>query len=115
MPKLELHPMTPEEEALVVRMREALKGARVGELVKLDPELMQAINDAALAAATPAIMEIRKRERRLSWLHSPTSNNVDGYEWGIYRVKWENGRAAQVLQTNGDFSDLDAAIEANGD
>ncbi len=47
---------------------------------------------------------------RLHWLHSPASNNVDGYEWGIYRVKWENGRAAEVWQTYSDFSDLDAAM-----
>lgn len=46
---------------------------------------------------------------RLAWLHSSESNDVDGYEWGIYRVKWENGRAAEVWQTAADFSDLDAA------
>lgn len=48
-------------------------------------------------------------ELRLAWLHGPGSTNVEGYEWGIYRVKWENGQAAEVWQTASDFSDLDAA------
>ena len=47
---------------------------------------------------------------RLRWLHSPASHNVNGYEWGIFRVKWVNGQAAEVWQTNADFSDLDAAM-----
>jgi hypothetical protein len=47
--------------------------------------------------------------QRLAWLHSAGSYNVDGYEWGIYRVKWENGKAVEVWQTNADFSDLDSA------
>ncbi len=47
--------------------------------------------------------------QRLAWLHSVGSYDVDGYEWGIYRVKWENGQAAEVWQTNADFSDLDKA------
>ncbi len=51
-----------------------------------------------------------KAQRRLEWLHSPESNNVDGYEWGVYRVKWEHGKAVEVWHTNSDFSDLDAAM-----
>lgn len=47
--------------------------------------------------------------QRLAWLHSGASNDVNGYEWGIYRVKWENGQAAEVWQTASNFSDLDAA------
>ena len=57
--------------------------------------------------------EITEDSARLHWLHSPGSNNVDGYEWGIYRVKWTNGKAAEVWQTNADFSDLDAARRAS--
>lgn len=58
--------------------------------------------------SAPSVQVVEKR--RLDWLHSPASNNVDGYEWGIFRVKWVNGQAAEVWQTNSDFSDLDAAI-----
>jgi hypothetical protein len=54
----------------------------------------------------------RKGSARLRWLHSPPSLDVDGYEWGIFRVKWVNGQAAEVWQTNADFSDLDAAMSA---
>ena len=56
------------------------------------------------------LTQLRRDAERLAWLHSAGSNNVDGYEWGIYRVKWVNGRAVEVWQTNSDFSDLDAAI-----
>ena len=47
---------------------------------------------------------------RLHWLHSPASNNVNGYEWGIYRLKWQNGKPVEVCQTLADFSDLDEAM-----
>ena len=54
--------------------------------------------------------------RRLLWLHdcSTGTTDADGCEWGIYRVKWVNGQAAEVWQTNSDFSDLDAAMERDG-
>lgn len=61
-----------------------------------------------------ALTDEQRALARLEWLHSPASNNVDGYEWGIYQVKWENGRAVQVCQTFSDFSDLDAAMVASG-
>lgn len=54
--------------------------------------------------------DARRALARLAWLHSSGSHNVGGYEWGIYRVKWVNGRAAEVWQTDADFSDLDAAM-----
>lgn len=59
------------------------------------------------AESTPTVAE-----QRLAWLHSRESNDVNGYEWGIYRVKWENGKAVEVWQTASDFSDLDAARAA---
>lgn len=57
--------------------------------------------------------DFEKCHARLHWLHSCSENTVDaeGYEWGIYRVKWENGKAAEVLATLSDFSDLDAEME----
>lgn len=55
-----------------------------------------------------------KAQRRLDWLHSPESNNVDGWMWGIFRVKWNaSGGVASLLHTNADFSDIDAAILAS--
>ena len=53
-----------------------------------------------------------EHERRFSFLHR-TNLDKAGYEWGVYRVKWVDGRAVDVLQTNSDLSDLDAAIEAD--
>jgi hypothetical protein len=54
--------------------------------------------------------------RRLLWLHDCSTGTTDaeGYEWGIYRVKWNGGQAVEVWQTNSDFSDLDAAMERDG-
>lgn len=51
--------------------------------------------------------------KRLHWLHDCSTGQTDaeGYEWGIYRVKWVDGRAVDVKQTMADFSDLDAEME----
>lgn len=56
---------------------------------------------------------LRIAERRLKWLHDCSTGQTDpeGYEWGIYRVKWENGVAVSVQCTNSDHSDLDAEME----
>lgn len=107
MPKLELQRLTPEARALAARVGELLKGAKVGETVTLPPDLAQAINDSVREATAPAILA----RRRMEWLHSRDAVNVDGYEWGVFRVKWENGRAVEVLQTLADGSDLDAAMQ----
>lgn len=50
--------------------------------------------------------------KRMKWLHDCTTGQTDpeGYEWGIYRVKWENGQAVSVMQTRSDFIDLDAEM-----
>ena len=50
--------------------------------------------------------------KRLHWLHDCSTGQTDleGYEWGIYRVKWVDGRAVDVKATNSDFSDLDAEM-----
>ena len=51
--------------------------------------------------------------KRLHWLHDCSTGQTDaeGYEWGIYRVKWVDGRAVDVKQTMADFSDLDAEMD----
>lgn len=56
--------------------------------------------------------ELHKNEARLKWLHDCSTGQTDseGYEWGIYRVKWERGQAVSVMQTNSDLSDLDAEM-----
>jgi hypothetical protein len=105
MPLVELNPLTAEQEALVSRVRELLKDAKPGETVTLPPDLVQAMDDAARDATLA--------RRRLQWLHSPASSDVDGWEWGIFRVKWENGSPANVQHTYSDFSDLDAAIQGS--
>lgn len=53
--------------------------------------------------------ELKKHRARFKWLHDCSTGQTDpeGYEWGIYRVKWESGKAVSVLQTNSDLSDLD--------
>jgi len=62
--------------------------------------------------------ELRKYRERMEWLHdcSTGCKDLDGFEWGIYRVKWnEHGQAEQVWQTNSDFSDLDAEMAREED
>lgn len=55
-----------------------------------------------------------KAQRRLEWLHSSESNDVDGWTWGVYRVKYdEAGQMVSALHTFSDFSDLDAAMAAS--
>ena len=54
-----------------------------------------------------------KNEARLHWLHDCSTGQFDeeGFEWGIWRVKMENGRPARVMATCSDLSDLDAEME----
>lgn len=83
-----------------------------GWALKPGPDNMHAIALAAWNAAKDAAAS--NAARRLAWLHSTKSDDVDGYCWGVFRVKWENGQVAQVLQTLGDMSDLDAAMAQTG-
>lgn len=59
----------------------------------------------------------KRAEARLHWLHDCSNGTTDseGYEWGIYRVKWVNGQATEVLATLSDFSDLDAEMKREAD
>lgn len=79
----------------------------------------QAHRIAQLRAAADEIDWLRAQletmaryKRRMEWLHDCSTGCTDpaGFEWGIYRVKWENGKAVQVWHTNSDFSDLDAEM-----
>lgn len=52
---------------------------------------------------------------RLQWLHSPASGSVDGWEWGIFKVKWGKHEGEhQIRHTFADFSDLDEAMASSG-
>jgi hypothetical protein len=67
---------------------------------------------AAGVPTTEPVAPIARDAVRLRWLHSQASCSPDaeGYEWGVYRVRWEDGRPASVLATLSDSSDLDAVI-----
>ena len=65
------------------------------------PDAMQDVRDA--------MHVLRTHKDRLDWLHSTKAKDDAGYEWGVFRVKWENGRAVEVWQTNAAMDDLDAA------
>jgi len=58
------------------------------------------------------VESLERYKRRMEWLHdcSTGCTDAEGFEWGIYRVKWENGHPVRVWQTNSDFSDLDAEM-----
>jgi hypothetical protein len=59
----------------------------------------------------PATVAQPVAEKRLQWLHSPASGNVDGWEWGIFKVKWGSREGEhQIRHTFADFSDLDEAM-----
>jgi hypothetical protein len=54
------------------------------------------------------ISELERYQKRLEWLHDGGGKDADGFEWGVFRVKWsEQGQPEQVWQTLSDFSDLD--------
>lgn len=66
----------------------------------------------AQAIARAGIAEAEAMRKRMDFLHSAASVDADGYEWGVFRVKWENGRAVDVQRARADHSDLDATIAA---
>jgi hypothetical protein len=103
-----LGPLSPELQALMSEAHEALKNAEVGKLAPFPPGLMDRIEGA--------LHDEYVARRRLEWLHSSGSYDVDGWEWGIFRVRWLNngaGNVAEVQQTLANFSDLDAAITSS--
>ncbi len=63
---------------------------------------------------TLAAMRQPTDTERLKWLHAGSGTDADGYEWGVFRVKWDQyGRPIEVLQTLSDMSDLDAEMRRN--
>jgi hypothetical protein len=53
---------------------------------------------------------LSKDAERLKFLHQCTQTDQDGYEWGVFRVKWWRGNPESVLATLADSSDLDKFI-----
>jgi len=86
---------------------EAERDALQGECERLSDAARLATIDLA------GVAELQRDSRRLHWLHSQASckPDIQGCEWGIWRVSWEGGRASHVWATNSDFSDLDAAMQ----
>ena len=88
------------------------KTAQIASLQN-DAFTAHALNESRCAAIAKECEELRKDRERLHWLHDCSTGTTDpeGCEWGIYRVKWVNGKAVEVWATNSDFSDLDAEME----
>lgn len=84
-------------------------GWTLPKAVDIKPQQHSELAPANLLADWP---ELLKYKARMVWLHdcSSGSTDPDGCEWGIYRVKWKDGKAIEVWQTNSDFSDLDAEM-----
>ncbi len=73
------------------------------------------IIDAQFSAYAATAKDAEKNGARLAWLHTGGDRDAEGYEWGIYRVKWsQHGQPVDVRATLSDFSDLDAAMSATG-
>lgn len=106
-----------EDGYWVLRFTEALNAhsATASIAVPLNPAALDQ-RTVARDATSEQIEGWRRDSERLHWLHSEASNIKDGdlYEWGIYRVRWSvYGDISGCLQTNADFSDLDAAMKAS--
>jgi hypothetical protein len=77
------------------------------------------IREASLAV-TPIAPEVQAMDpneilrcaARLHWLHNNTYVDAEGYEYGVAKVKFENGQPVSVLWTYADHRDVDAAIAA---
>ena len=101
-----IHIATHELKSRIAAL-EAERDALQGECERLSDAARLATIDLA------GVAELQKDSRRLHWLHSQASckPDIQGCEWGIWRVSWEGGRASHVWATNSDFSDLDAAMK----
>jgi len=101
--------MNKERMAIEARIAalEAEREGLQGECERLSDAVRLATIDLA------GVAELQRDSRRLHWLHSQASckPDIQGCEWGIWRVSWEGGRASHVWATNSDFSDLDAAMK----
>lgn len=49
-------------------------------------------------------------DERMKWLHSAEAIDKEGYEWGVFRVRYEHGNLKECWRTNSDSSDVDAVM-----
>lgn len=100
--------MTPNQKAREMAVKAAEKLLETNHIFPDDVEPV-----ANLILSAIPLEELLQCQKRLAWLHdcSGPLTDSDGYEWGIYRVKWQNGDPVVVWQTLSDFSDLDAEME----
>jgi hypothetical protein len=73
---------------------------------------MAAEEQARAEAAERRAAEAEKDAERLRWLHNNTYKDTEGYEYGVAKIKFENGQPVSVLWTYSDHRDVDAAIDA---
>lgn len=60
------------------------------------------------------VRELRAYRERMEWLHRGNDKDAEGFEWGVFRVKWDaQGQPVSVLHTLTDLTDLDAAMGAS--
>lgn len=83
--------------------------------MKISNELLEKLRSqrwtSSYREGVDELEEIMKCALRLRWLHTGGERDAEGFEWGVFRVKWDaHGRPSQVWQTNSDFSDLDEEI-----
>lgn len=74
----------------------------------------QQLRERISQVVVPLIHVGRKDSARMRFLHTNGPNNPDkeGFEWGVYRVKWGfDGHPVQVLQTLADCTDLDRVMQ----
>jgi hypothetical protein len=64
-----------------------------------------------LAAANERVRALSADAERYRFLHECTQVDQDGYEWGVFRVMWSQGKPESVLATLSDGSDLDKFME----
>lgn len=114
VPLTTLRDRTKELEAEITRLKAEFSSfdQRAGELTL---KLANAKAEAAESFRAQA-SACKADEARLRWLHTGSGKDLDGYEWGIYRVKWnQHGQLEAAWHTNSDFSDLDAEMKRESD
>lgn len=73
----------------------------------------QQLRERLAGVVRPLMQKACLDSQRLKFLHTlgPSNPDKEGYEWGVFKVKWdEHGTMVECWQTACDSSDLDAAM-----
>lgn len=117
--------LTAQKDAEIARLqedREILRevGIRATQRAeKAEAELAEAKkwSDAKTKLGDDLVCEVRELRayrERMEWLHRGNDKDAEGFEWGVFRVKWDaQGQPVSVLHTLTDLTDLDAAMGAS--